>query len=170
MANLTPAGTNDNVVQIETTDLVLGGPGAILNQQAQALLNRLEYTRERMLTPWTGTGIVFTSTGSNLWDNKYTSAGGHNKVHYRKDASQVWLTGAVTNTSMSTPVSSDIMTLPVAARPANDTVVWAYAQSGTTTGMVKLVIGASGNVTCAAPIDGDLYLDGVSYKIGADAY
>jgi hypothetical protein len=40
MANLTPVPGNDNVPQLETSTLALGGPGAPMNSQAQALLNR----------------------------------------------------------------------------------------------------------------------------------
>ena len=42
MANLTPVEQWSDVVQHETTDLVLGGPGGPMNQQAQSLLNRTE--------------------------------------------------------------------------------------------------------------------------------
>lgn len=40
MTNLTPNPSNDDVVQLETSNFALGGPGAVMNLQAQALLNR----------------------------------------------------------------------------------------------------------------------------------
>lgn len=43
MTNLTPAATFDDVQQLETTTVALGGPGAPMNVQAQALLNRTQY-------------------------------------------------------------------------------------------------------------------------------
>ncbi|NII73274.1 hypothetical protein FHW84_001843 [Dyella sp. SG562] len=43
MSNLTPSATFDNVVQLETTTVALGGTGAPMNAQAQALLNRTQY-------------------------------------------------------------------------------------------------------------------------------
>ncbi len=49
MANLTETETFDTgVVQIEATDLVLGGPGEIANDQAQALANRTKYLKARL--------------------------------------------------------------------------------------------------------------------------
>ncbi len=49
MANLTETATYDaGVVQIETTDLVLGGPGEIANSQAQSLANRTAYLKANL--------------------------------------------------------------------------------------------------------------------------
>jgi len=48
MANLTPTAGWDDVVQLETTTLALAGPGAIMNAQAQALLNRTEDLDDRV--------------------------------------------------------------------------------------------------------------------------
>lgn len=45
MTNLTPLQSFDNVRQLETTDLVLAGPGQPMNQQAQSLLNRTQFLR-----------------------------------------------------------------------------------------------------------------------------
>lgn len=45
MANLTPTPSWDNVVQLELTTSATGGPGGIMNLQAQALLNRTELLR-----------------------------------------------------------------------------------------------------------------------------
>jgi hypothetical protein len=46
MANLTAIPGMDSVAQLETTTLALGGAGGVMNEQAQALLNRTEYLNE----------------------------------------------------------------------------------------------------------------------------
>lgn len=46
MTNLTPTPSNDPVIQLETNTFALGGPGAIMNQQAQALLNRQAFFQD----------------------------------------------------------------------------------------------------------------------------
>lgn len=46
MANLVPTPALSPVVQLETTDRNLAGPGGPLNLQAQALLNRTEFLRD----------------------------------------------------------------------------------------------------------------------------
>jgi hypothetical protein len=43
MSNLTPTATFDSVAQLEITTVALGGSGAPMNVQAQALLNRTQY-------------------------------------------------------------------------------------------------------------------------------
>lgn len=45
MANLTPVDSFDDVIQLETTDVAIGGAGGIMNAQAQALLNRTAYLK-----------------------------------------------------------------------------------------------------------------------------
>lgn len=50
MANLIPVATDDAVPQIETTTLLLGGPGGPLNAQAQALINRMAFDRARFVS------------------------------------------------------------------------------------------------------------------------
>jgi hypothetical protein len=46
MANLVPVSSFDDVYQIETTDVVLGGAGEVANSQAQALANRTKYLKD----------------------------------------------------------------------------------------------------------------------------
>lgn len=167
MANLTGSISDDNVVQVETTDTWLGGPGQKANQQAQALLNKILWTRDQMISNWKGAAIVFTNSGSNVWANKYP--GTHNQAHYRLDKKQVWMSGIITNTSGSSPATSDIMTLPTEARPANDTFVMVWGGLPVEA-PILVKIGSDGKVTSATGISGDVYLDGVSYKIGADTY
>ena len=45
MANLTPVNSFDDVIQLETTDVAIGGAGGIMNAQAQALLNRTAHLK-----------------------------------------------------------------------------------------------------------------------------
>lgn len=45
MTNLTPTPSNDSVIQLETSTFALGGVGGVMNQQAQALLNRTEFLK-----------------------------------------------------------------------------------------------------------------------------
>lgn len=64
MTNLTPSSSLDNVIQLETTDLVLAGPGGPLNQQAQSLLNRTQFLNDQRVAlgntadPAKGTALV----------------------------------------------------------------------------------------------------------------
>ena len=48
MANLTPVSRNDNVVMLELSDYVKGGPGGKSNEQAQQLLNKITWFDEHM--------------------------------------------------------------------------------------------------------------------------
>ena len=49
MADLTETATYDaGIYQLEATDVVQGGPGAIDNVQAQALANRTAYLNNRI--------------------------------------------------------------------------------------------------------------------------
>lgn len=48
MANLVPNPGLDDIYQLETSDLVLGGLGGVANLQAQQLLNRMAYLQARM--------------------------------------------------------------------------------------------------------------------------
>lgn len=52
MPNLTPAVSFDDVYQLETDDLALGGtsPSQIMNKQPQALLNRTQFIRDQQVT------------------------------------------------------------------------------------------------------------------------
>lgn len=55
MTNLTPTVLWQAVRQVERTDPVLGGPGGIANDQAQALLNRTEFLNKYTPTPFINT-------------------------------------------------------------------------------------------------------------------
>jgi hypothetical protein len=50
MANLTEVPGDDNIYQLESTDDIQGGAGGIANRQAQQLLDKIAYWRNRMLT------------------------------------------------------------------------------------------------------------------------
>lgn len=69
MANLTPVVSNDNVFQLETTTPALGGPGQVMNSQAQSLLNRLSFesaarsTAEALLAPLVSPAFTGVPTG-----------------------------------------------------------------------------------------------------------
>jgi len=54
MTILTASPSWDDVRQLETTDRALGGAGGVMNQQAQALLNRSELLRRQQATPVLG--------------------------------------------------------------------------------------------------------------------
>ncbi len=56
MANLTETATYDAAVpQLETNTMAIGGPGGVMNAQAQALANRTAYLkaeRDYILAKW----------------------------------------------------------------------------------------------------------------------
>ena len=66
MANLTATPGLDDVPQLETSTLALGGAGAIMNAQAQALLNRVEQHRSEADNPH---GVTKTHVGLGNVDN-----------------------------------------------------------------------------------------------------
>ena len=57
MANLIPSPRLAPIPQLETTTRALGGPGAIMNAQAQALLDRLEYKTSCPITALVATFV-----------------------------------------------------------------------------------------------------------------
>lgn len=116
--------------------------------------------------PWTGSGIVFTNSGDNVWANK---GAGHGKAHYRVQGMTCVLSGVVTNTSLSSPATSDILTLPVGARPLIDRYVMVWNTSPTAE-MIMLKIATNGKITSTTGSDGDIYLDGISFNLDTDAY
>lgn len=82
MTNLVPVATLDDVIQLETTTAAKGGPGEIMNAQAQALLNRIAYYANQLggLLPAATfsayTASVAAPTGSQLmgWQSPLASA------------------------------------------------------------------------------------------------
>lgn len=59
MANINPAipATFANVRQLEITDPLEGGPGGILNEQAQNLVDRTQYLKDRLDKMWLKKGV-----------------------------------------------------------------------------------------------------------------
>ncbi len=89
MANLTPVPGLDNVVQLETTTLALGGPGAIMNAQAQALLNRIAYVQE--IIGGSGEPEISKSLGYATWDG--TQWVWKNETYGQPSENQTWTKG-----------------------------------------------------------------------------
>lgn len=58
MANLTPTPGWDDVLQLETTTTATGGPGGIMNSQAQSLLNRTEKLNQDLSELSNGLGAL----------------------------------------------------------------------------------------------------------------
>lgn len=54
MPNLTPVSSFDNVPELETTTLALGGPGGPMNLQAAALLNRTQWLKDNAVASTAG--------------------------------------------------------------------------------------------------------------------
>lgn len=167
--NLTFTQTFDNVTQIEVTDDILGGPGQIANMHAQKLGNRTEWLKAHDLTDWGGSW-TFTNSGANVWNNAASTKQFHMRsTSFGAQYGHVWLSGNIRNFSGSTPATADIMTLGVGFRPNNDTFVMAWSTSPTP-GPILLKISSTGKVTSTSPADGTIYLDGVNFKIGVEAY
>lgn len=70
MANLTPIPSLDNIPQLETTTVALGGSGQPMNTQAQALLNRMEYykmtSNDSSYNTQVGTAYTLSLTDSGI--------------------------------------------------------------------------------------------------------
>ena len=80
MANLTPSPVNSDVPQLETTTVALGGAGAPMNTQAQALLNRTAYIENLIgedngIAPLDSGGLVPRANLPPLLANPMTDVG-----------------------------------------------------------------------------------------------
>lgn len=80
MANLVPSAVNSAVPQLETTTVALGGPGAPMNTQAQALLNRTAYIEALVgadsgIAPLDSGGLVPIANLPPLLSNPMTATG-----------------------------------------------------------------------------------------------
>lgn len=64
MPNLTPVSSFDNVPELETTTLALGGPGGPMNLPAQALLNRTQWLKDNAAAGSAGPYAVGTGTAN----------------------------------------------------------------------------------------------------------
>lgn len=115
---------------------------------------------------WSGAGFTFTNSGNNVWANK---GAGYGKFHYLKFGNWAALAGVIKNTSGSTPVSSDMLTLPTSVRPIIDRYVRVWSSSPTPE-LIELKISTTGVITSTTGCDGDVFLDGVMYNLSDDAY
>jgi len=106
MANLTANPGLDNVIQLETSTLALGGPGGIMNAQAQALLNRISYVHDVI------DGVIEDSEPKILKAAGYATWDGStwvwkNEIYGQPSQNQTWTKGqrgayvALTSTSAS---------------------------------------------------------------------
>lgn len=120
MANLTPVNSFDDVIQLETTDVAIGGAGGIMNAQAQALLNRTAYLNNALANKLDSSAYVqhyrgkYASlvaletaipTGS---DGDYAivdSGVGNDAVYYIWDAQDGWVSGGTTTASTTDAVT-----------------------------------------------------------------
>ncbi len=120
MANLTPVNSFDDVIQLETNTIALGGVGGIMNAQAQALLNRTAYLNSALANKLDSSAYAqhyrgkFSSlvaletaipTGS---DGDYAivdSGGGNDAVYYIWDAQDGWVSGGATTASTTDTVT-----------------------------------------------------------------
>jgi len=120
MANLTPVNSFDDVIQLETNTIALGGVGGPMNAQAQALLNRTAYLNSALANKLDSSAYVqhyrgkFSSlvaletaiaTGE---DGDYAivdSGGGNDAVYYIWDAQDGWVSGGTTTASTTDTVT-----------------------------------------------------------------
>ena len=120
MANLTPVNSFDNVIQLETNTIALGGVGGIMNAQAQALANRTEYLKNELLNKLDTSAYVqhyrgkFVSLAAlqaalptaNDGDYAIVDTGGSNEAQqYIWDAQDGWVSGG----SVSGSTTDDIV-------------------------------------------------------------
>lgn len=120
MANLTPVNSFDNVIQLETNTIALGGAGGIMNAQAQALLNRTAYLNSALANKLDASAYVQhyrgkyaslvaleTATPTGL-DGDYAivdSGVGNDAVYYIWDAEDGWVSGGTTTASTTDTVT-----------------------------------------------------------------
>ncbi len=120
MANLTPVNSFDNVIQLETTDIAIGGAGGIMNAQAQALLNRTAYLNSALANKLDSSAYVQHYRGKFVslvalqtaiasgTDGDYAivdTGGGNDAVYYIWDAQDGWVSGGTTTASTTDTVT-----------------------------------------------------------------
>lgn len=120
MANLTPVNSFDDVIQLETTDIAIGGAGGIMNAQAQALLNRTAYLNSALANKLDASAYMqhyrgkFVSlvaletaipTGS---DGDYAivdTGAGNDAVYYIWDVQDGWVSGGTISGSTTDDIT-----------------------------------------------------------------
>jgi len=120
MANLTPVNSFDNVIQLETTDIAIGGAGGIMNAQAQALLNRTAYLNSALANKLDASAYVQHYRGKYASlvaletaiatgeDGDYAivdTGGGNDAIFYIWDAQDGWVSGGTTTASTTDTVT-----------------------------------------------------------------
>ena len=120
MANLTPVNSFDNVIQLETNTIALGGVGGIMNAQAQALLNRTAYLNSALANKLDASAYVQHYRGKYAslvaletaiptgLDGDYAivdSGGGNDAVYHIWDAQDGWVSGGTTTASTTDTVT-----------------------------------------------------------------
>ena len=120
MANLTPANSFDDVIQLETNTIALGGFGGPMNAQAQALLNRTAYLNSALANKLDTSAYVQHYRGkyaslvalqtalSTANDGDYAivdSGTGNDAVYYIWDAQEGWVSGGETTASTTDTVT-----------------------------------------------------------------
>lgn len=112
--------------------------------------------------PFSSTGIVFTSSGQNLWAD---AGGGSYNVGFRQAGNMVNLCGAATNSGIAGSATVNILTLPVGARPASSVTLAVLTDTGA---MHSISISTAGQVTSSdttTTFGGTVYLDNVSFRL-----
>jgi hypothetical protein len=150
----------------QTFDKLLRLTGITANGTPDNEINGYQYIQalQKLISPdFTSTGLVFVNSGSNVWAN---AGGSFYNVGYRLQINTVTLCGVAKNTSMGSPLTSFIMTIPSDIRPSKTVHMLAYSDMAGGI-MVNVIIDAAGNVTCDQSISGNfqVFLDGLSYRI-----
>ncbi|HQZ59955.1 MAG TPA: hypothetical protein PLQ39_09770, partial [Acinetobacter sp.] len=116
MANLTPVNSFDDVIQLETNTIALGGVGGPMNAQAQALLNRTAYLANKLDSSayaqhyrgkYASLVALETAIPTGL-DGDYAivdTGTGNDAVYYIWDAQEGWVSGGTTTASTTDTVT-----------------------------------------------------------------
>ncbi len=179
MANLTAVPGLTPVYQLETTDNPIGGPGALANSQAQALLNRSALNANNIATNTaniatntaniaTNTADIATNTAdiaTNTTDINamklaayvamtayYTNYGTTSippRARKNNGGTLVWLEGSVTSTAAV--AQKEIMDLPAGIPPPNrDMTFLCGLYNGGTPGFIYVQVTAGGVIKLSA--------------------
>lgn len=120
MANLTPVNSFDDVIQLETTDIAIGGAGGIMNAQAQALLNRTAYLNSALANKLDSSAYVQHYRGKFVslvalqtaiasgTDGDYAivdTGAGNDAVYYIWDAQDGWVGGGTISGSTTDDIT-----------------------------------------------------------------
>jgi hypothetical protein len=117
MANITPASpvAFSDVYQLETTDLVLGGAGQTANRQAQSLVNRTQYLKDKLDNDYAPkaisanttlpisdlTNYEVTGSGLSISINDYTQVGFKIRVLVDYDTSVTYTDATETSVTVT---------------------------------------------------------------------